>query len=211
MEELVTLTTQKTGLDAVRAEKALGIMLSLVKNQGDKHKVEELFAKLPGAAELAAKHGGDGAAKGGLARHAGWRIDGRAIGGDRQIAGRWVEHGPDQDIGNDDARLCQAEGRRRPGAAGGGVYPGIGELRLISSFSPCGRRWRRANPEPDEGFPSPAPAGHPLPQGERGKARPASRDKILRHGRRRRDRVRSRVPAHRRSAVRHPSAPDSGS
>jgi predicted lipid-binding transport protein (Tim44 family) len=66
MEELVTLITQKTGLDKARAEKALGIMLTLVKNQGDKQKVEELFAKLPGAAELAAKHGGDGAAKGGL-------------------------------------------------------------------------------------------------------------------------------------------------
>ncbi|MBL8906803.1 MAG: DUF2267 domain-containing protein [Rhizobiales bacterium] len=66
MEELVTLLSQKTGLDAARAEKALGIMLSLVKNQGDKQKVEELFAKLPGAAELAAQHGGDGAAKGGL-------------------------------------------------------------------------------------------------------------------------------------------------
>jgi len=66
MEELVTLITQKTGLDAARAEKALGIMLSLVKNQGDKTRVDELFAKLPGAADLAARHGGDGAAKGGL-------------------------------------------------------------------------------------------------------------------------------------------------
>ncbi len=66
VEELVTLVTQKTGLDAARAEKALGIMLSLVKNQGDKTKVEELFAKLPGSADLMAKHGGDGAAKGGL-------------------------------------------------------------------------------------------------------------------------------------------------
>jgi hypothetical protein len=66
MEELVTLISQKTGLDAARAEKALGIMLTLVRNQGDKQRVEELFAKLPGAAELAAKHGGDGAAKGGL-------------------------------------------------------------------------------------------------------------------------------------------------
>jgi hypothetical protein len=37
-----------------------------VKNQGDQRKVEELFAKLPGAAELARQHGSDGAAKGGL-------------------------------------------------------------------------------------------------------------------------------------------------
>jgi hypothetical protein len=48
------------------AEKATGIMLSLVRNQGDKSKVEDLFAALPGAAELADKYGGDGARGGGL-------------------------------------------------------------------------------------------------------------------------------------------------
>ena len=66
MQELIGLVMAKTGLDAARAEKALGIMLSLVQKQGDKAKVAELFDKLPGAAELAATHGGDGAAKGGL-------------------------------------------------------------------------------------------------------------------------------------------------
>lgn len=66
MQDLIDRIVAATGLDAGRAEKALGIMLSLVKTQGNQAKVGELFAKLPGAAELAARHGGDGAGRGGL-------------------------------------------------------------------------------------------------------------------------------------------------
>lgn len=66
MQDLIDKIVAATGLDAARAEKAVAIMLSLVKTQGNQAKVGELFAKLPGAAELASRHGGDGAAKGGL-------------------------------------------------------------------------------------------------------------------------------------------------
>ncbi len=66
MQELIDRIVSATGLDGQRAEKALGIMLSLVKTQGNQAKVGELFAKLPGATELAARHGGDGAGGGGL-------------------------------------------------------------------------------------------------------------------------------------------------
>ncbi len=66
MQDLIDRIVAAAGLDAARAEKALGIMLSLVKTQGNQAKVGELFAKLPGAAELASRHGGDGAGKGGL-------------------------------------------------------------------------------------------------------------------------------------------------
>ena len=66
MHDLIDKIVAATGLDAARAEKAVAIMLSLVKTQGNQAKVGELFAKLPGAAELASRHGGDGAAKGGL-------------------------------------------------------------------------------------------------------------------------------------------------
>jgi hypothetical protein len=66
MQELIDRVSAATGLDKAKAEKALAIMLSLVKSQGNQAKVDELFAKLPGAAELAAKSGGDGAGKGGL-------------------------------------------------------------------------------------------------------------------------------------------------
>jgi hypothetical protein len=66
MQDLIDKIVAATGLDAARAEKAVAIMLSLVKTQGNQAKVGELFAKLPGAAELASRHGGDGSAKGGL-------------------------------------------------------------------------------------------------------------------------------------------------
>jgi len=66
MQELIARIVTKTGLDPKRAEKALGIMLSLVKTQGNQQKVGELFAKLPGADELARQHGGDGSRAGGL-------------------------------------------------------------------------------------------------------------------------------------------------
>jgi hypothetical protein len=66
MQELIARIVTKTGLDRQRAEKALGIMLSLVKTQGNQQKVGELFAKLPGADELVQRHGGDGSRGGGL-------------------------------------------------------------------------------------------------------------------------------------------------
>ena len=66
MDELIARIVAKTGLDRMRAEKALGIMLALVKTQGNQQKVGELFAKLPGADELAKRHGGDGSRGGGL-------------------------------------------------------------------------------------------------------------------------------------------------
>ena len=66
MQELIARIVTKTGLDPERAEKALGIMLSLVRTQGNQKKVEELFAMLPGADELARLHGGDGSRGGGL-------------------------------------------------------------------------------------------------------------------------------------------------
>jgi hypothetical protein len=66
MQDLIERISLKTGLDAAKSERALGILLNLVKTQGDKAKTPELFAALPGAAELAHKHGGDGAGRGGL-------------------------------------------------------------------------------------------------------------------------------------------------
>jgi Protein of unknown function VcgC/VcgE (DUF2780) len=66
MQELIARIVEKTGLNQERAEKGLGIMLSLVKTQGNQQKVGELFAKLPGADELAKRHGGDGSRGGGL-------------------------------------------------------------------------------------------------------------------------------------------------
>ena len=66
MQDLITKISAATGLSADKAEHALGIMLNLVKTQGDQTKVAELFGKLPGADDIVARHGGDGASRGGL-------------------------------------------------------------------------------------------------------------------------------------------------
>jgi hypothetical protein len=56
MHELMARVTAATGLDEGRAEQAVGIVLSLIRKEGDRHKVDELFARLPGAGDLAEKH-----------------------------------------------------------------------------------------------------------------------------------------------------------
>ena len=56
MHELVARVSAATGLDESRTEQAVGIVLSLIRVEGDGEKVDEMFAALPGAEELAAKH-----------------------------------------------------------------------------------------------------------------------------------------------------------
>jgi hypothetical protein len=65
MQELIGRIAAATGLPEDRATKALGIVLNLIQTQGNQNKVQELFDKLPGAAELARQQGGDGAGRGG--------------------------------------------------------------------------------------------------------------------------------------------------
>lgn len=65
MQELIGRIVTATGLPEEKATKALGIILNLIHTQGNQNKVQELFDKLPGAAELAQSQGGDGAGKGG--------------------------------------------------------------------------------------------------------------------------------------------------
>jgi hypothetical protein len=66
MQDLIEKIMRASGLDAPRAEKAVGILLNLVKTQGDQAKMPKLFSKLAGATEIVAKHGGDGAGGGGF-------------------------------------------------------------------------------------------------------------------------------------------------
>jgi hypothetical protein len=66
MQDLIARVVERTGLDAGKAERAVGIVLHLVKTQGNPAKIAGLFAKLPGAEALAALHGSDGARGGGL-------------------------------------------------------------------------------------------------------------------------------------------------
>lgn len=57
MQDLIERIGAATGLGPAQAEKALGITLSLLRTEGDSAKVEQLFAKLPGADALAERHG----------------------------------------------------------------------------------------------------------------------------------------------------------
>jgi hypothetical protein len=66
MQNLIKTVATETGLPEAKAEKAVGILLNLVSTQGDKTRVEAVFAKMPGAKELALLHGGDGAGGGGF-------------------------------------------------------------------------------------------------------------------------------------------------
>jgi hypothetical protein len=65
MQDLIGRIVTATGLPEDKATKALGIVLNLIQTQGNQNKVQELFDKLPGAAELAREQGGDGAGRGG--------------------------------------------------------------------------------------------------------------------------------------------------
>ena len=65
MQDLIDQIVTATGLPQEKATKALGIVLNLLQTQGNQNKVQELFDKLPGAAELAREHGADGAGRGG--------------------------------------------------------------------------------------------------------------------------------------------------
>jgi hypothetical protein len=56
MQELVDRIAQRLNIDAASAEKAAGTILSIIEQEGQGNKVGQLFAKLPGAQELARQY-----------------------------------------------------------------------------------------------------------------------------------------------------------
>ncbi len=68
MEELIVNIAGKFGIDQAMAEKAVGILMSLVRNNADEGAVSQLFDQLPGASDLAEKYAADaeGGSGGGL-------------------------------------------------------------------------------------------------------------------------------------------------
>ena len=56
MQELISAVSTRLNLAEGEAEKAVGIMLSLVREHGNDSMVSELFEKLPGATELAEQY-----------------------------------------------------------------------------------------------------------------------------------------------------------
>ena len=49
MEELIARVTQRTGLDAATARKAIGIILGYLQKEGPQNEVNQLIQSLPGA------------------------------------------------------------------------------------------------------------------------------------------------------------------
>jgi hypothetical protein len=68
MDVLLNRITQATGLDAAKAETAVGLILQFLVKEGPKEEVEQLIAAMPGARDLVAQSGdgGPGASAGGL-------------------------------------------------------------------------------------------------------------------------------------------------
>ena len=68
MEEILARITQKTGLDAATAQKAIGIILAYLKKEGPPAEVNRLLAAMPGSEDVIAQSGdgGPGGLMGGL-------------------------------------------------------------------------------------------------------------------------------------------------
>lgn len=58
IDQLIQMVTQKLGIDPAMAEKAVGIVMSLIQKEGDGAAVSQLFDNIPGAADLASKFSG---------------------------------------------------------------------------------------------------------------------------------------------------------
>lgn len=125
MQELIENITSQTGLQADKAEKAVGILLNLLATQGDKAKLPALFDAMPGAAELARSHGTDGASGGGLMG----MLAGGMMGGPLAMITKLQALGLSVDQIKTVASLSLAHAREKAGAdvlrAAAGNIPGL--------------------------------------------------------------------------------------
>jgi hypothetical protein len=78
VQELIDKIVEKVGIDRQLAEQAVGIILGMIKSEGDEDDVGELISKLPGAGDLIGKASDSGA---GPARGLGGLISGALAGG----------------------------------------------------------------------------------------------------------------------------------
>ena len=128
MEELIARVTQKTGLDAATAEKAIGIILAFLQKEGPPAEVNQLFAALPGAEDAIAQ-AGTGGGGGGLMGMMGSMGGGvMALGG--QLMGAGVSMGQMQPLGTGTLRLRPREGRRGRDGPDRRLDPGPVAVRL---------------------------------------------------------------------------------
>ena len=97
MNELIDRIAEQLGIDRSLAEKAVGIMLNLVKTEGDPSRAPELMAALPGAHALADAHGGGGG--GGLLGAIGGALGGGAIAAYSKLTQAGLDTGQMKTIG----------------------------------------------------------------------------------------------------------------
>ncbi|MBF9195291.1 DUF2267 domain-containing protein [Microvirga terrestris] len=98
MDELIARVTQKTGLDAATARKAIGIILGYLQKEGPSSEVNQLIAALPGAQDAIeeGKTGGSGGLMGMMGSMGGGVM---ALGG--QLMGIGVSMGQMQPLGKE--------------------------------------------------------------------------------------------------------------
>ena len=108
MEELIARVTQKTGLDAATARKAIGIILGYLQKEGPQNEVNQLIQSLPGAMDAIeqAKTGASGGLMGMMGNMGGGVM---ALGG--QLMGAGVSMGQMQPPGQE----LFAYGRQKAG------------------------------------------------------------------------------------------------
>jgi len=125
MEELIARVTQKTGLDAATARKAIGLILGYLQKEGPQTEVNQLIAALPGAQDAIeqSKTGASGGIMGMVGSMGGGVM---ALGG--QLMGIGVSMGQMQPLGKE----LFAYGREKAGEDVMG--PIVGSIPGLSQF-----------------------------------------------------------------------------
>ncbi|WP_230532997.1 DUF2267 domain-containing protein [Microvirga roseola] len=125
MEELIARVTQKTGLDAATARKAIGIILAYLQKEGPQAEVNQLIAAMPGAEDAIeqSKTGAGGGLMGMMGSMGGGVM---ALGG--QLMGTGVSMGQMQPLGKE----LFAYGREKAGEDVMG--PIVGSIPGLSQF-----------------------------------------------------------------------------
>jgi hypothetical protein len=128
MDELIARVTQKTGLEASVARKAIGIILAYLQKEGPAAEVSQLVEALPGADEaIRNAQGGDSGSGGGIMGMMGAMGGGvMALGG--QLMGAGVSMGQLQPLGKE----LFAYGREKAGEDVMG--PIVGAIPGLSQF-----------------------------------------------------------------------------
>ncbi|MGJ3262520.1 MAG: DUF2267 domain-containing protein [Salinarimonas sp.] len=110
MDDLIARITQKTGLDAETARKAVGIILAFLRKEGPEKEVNELIGAMP-AAEQAMADGEAASGAGGLMGSLG----GMMGGGVMQLGGKLMQIGVDMGQMQPLGRELFAYGREKVG------------------------------------------------------------------------------------------------